>query len=448
MRVIVHTDGGAIGNPGPAAIGVVLQFLNTKKQYSKFIGNTTNNQAEYQALIFALKKIKSLFGKKKCKELEVECYLDSELLVKQLQGKYKILEKNLYGLFIEVWNLKQEFKNVIFNLIPREENKQADRLVKKELSLRKKSSFTLIEILVVIAIMAVLAGTIIASVGSSRTSARDARRIQDIDQIKTALEFYFDDYKVYPNDGTGKCGCVEELEFLTDALIPNYIHSPIRDPSFPRYCYYYQTDSQGQIFKLFAKMEAKKKVAENDGGTDNNYYEVWSINPGPIDTLTCSDWYEYAQSSEAFNGTESQGTFTNEIQESDDIYASVYDDVNYPNRLEVEFPSFNIPSNAIIESVIVEVEYKTTSWTSEASSGWRDDFEVWNADASEWSYVTDWGSNTGGVDTWWTSPDISNIIDTPEKANNIKIKLECDPSGSGTTAYFDTVRVNIDWSLP
>jgi len=135
MKVILHTDGGARGNPGPAAIGVVITIPpNDQKQYSQYIGKTTNNQAEYSALIFAFKKLKQIFGKNKIKDLEVECYLDSELVVNQLNGKYKILEKGLQPLFLEVWNLKIDFKNVNFNYIPREENKEADKLVNQALN--------------------------------------------------------------------------------------------------------------------------------------------------------------------------------------------------------------------------------------------------------------------------------------------------------------------------
>jgi ribonuclease HI len=64
----------------------------------------------------------------------VECYSDSELLVNQLQGKYKILEKGLQPLFLKIWNLKIDFKNVNFNYIPREENREADKLVKEILN--------------------------------------------------------------------------------------------------------------------------------------------------------------------------------------------------------------------------------------------------------------------------------------------------------------------------
>ncbi|GAI92066.1 unnamed protein product, partial [marine sediment metagenome] len=86
-KVIIYTDGGSRGNPGKAAIGVV--FTNEKKQvfkkYSEYLGdNLTNNEAEYQAVIFALKKFKALFGKKLALSSEIEIKSDSELLVKQL----------------------------------------------------------------------------------------------------------------------------------------------------------------------------------------------------------------------------------------------------------------------------------------------------------------------------------------------------------------------------
>ncbi|MDD5552016.1 MAG: ribonuclease HI family protein [Candidatus Pacebacteria bacterium] len=129
QKIIINTDGGAIGNPGPAGIGVIIKDEGKEKKYSEKIGNATNNEAEYKALIFSLKKTKLLFGKKNVKNIELDCYLDSELLVKQLNGEYKIKEKDLQQLFIEVWNLKIDFKNVKFIHVPREQNKEADALV-------------------------------------------------------------------------------------------------------------------------------------------------------------------------------------------------------------------------------------------------------------------------------------------------------------------------------
>lgn len=134
-RIIAYTDGGSRGNPGPAAIGVVLGG----REYGEYIGHATNNQAEYQAVIFALKKLKQTLGKKKTKETEVEVRIDSELIVKQLNGKYKILEKELQPLFLEVWNLRLDFKDVSFKHIQREENKIADGLVNKILDREAKA---------------------------------------------------------------------------------------------------------------------------------------------------------------------------------------------------------------------------------------------------------------------------------------------------------------------
>lgn len=127
--IVIHTDGGARGNPGPAAIGVVIG----NKKYGEKIGETTNNVAEYKALIFALKKTKQLIGKKQAKETTLEVKTDSELMYKQIRGEYKILEPELQHLFIEVWNLKQDFKDAAFKKIPREENREADKLMNQAL---------------------------------------------------------------------------------------------------------------------------------------------------------------------------------------------------------------------------------------------------------------------------------------------------------------------------
>jgi len=128
-KLIIYTDGGARGNPGPAAIG----FIVGNKKYGEVIGNTTNNVAEYKAAIAALKKAKQLLGKTESKKTEVEVKMDSELVYKQMSGKYKILEPDLQTLFIELWNLKQDFQLVEFKHIPREENKEADKMVNQAL---------------------------------------------------------------------------------------------------------------------------------------------------------------------------------------------------------------------------------------------------------------------------------------------------------------------------
>jgi len=130
-KIIINIDGGSRGNPGPSALGVVIkdEDKNFLKSYSKFLGTLTNNQAEYQALIFALKKAKALFGKEKIKNLPIEIRTDSELLYYQVTGKYKIKEKEIQNLFVEFWNEKIDFGNLTFKLIKREENAEADKLV-------------------------------------------------------------------------------------------------------------------------------------------------------------------------------------------------------------------------------------------------------------------------------------------------------------------------------
>lgn len=135
-KITIYIDGGSRGNPGKAAIGVV--FCNEKgqsfKEYAEYLGDgLTNNEAEYKAAIFALQKFKALFGKKIALSSEVEIKSDSELLVQQLNGKYKILDEKIQLLFLALWNLKIDFKRIKFTLVSREKNKEADKLVNEAL---------------------------------------------------------------------------------------------------------------------------------------------------------------------------------------------------------------------------------------------------------------------------------------------------------------------------
>ncbi len=126
QKIIIYTDGGARGNPGPAGIGAVIFDEKEKKilgQYKKYIGKTTNNQAEYQAVVLGLQESKKLKAK------EVEVRMDSELVCNQINGKYKIKNSDFQNSFIKIWNLKQSFKKIIFKHILREKNKLADKLV-------------------------------------------------------------------------------------------------------------------------------------------------------------------------------------------------------------------------------------------------------------------------------------------------------------------------------
>ena len=143
-KFIIFADGGARGNPGPAAIGFVIQDASgrTLKEQGEAIGETTNNVAEYKAVIAALKKLKALVGGKQAAKAAVEVFMDSELLAEQLNARYKIKDEKLALLFVEVWNLKQDFGEVSFRHIPRENNKAADRMVNAALNRRDSTLFT------------------------------------------------------------------------------------------------------------------------------------------------------------------------------------------------------------------------------------------------------------------------------------------------------------------
>jgi ribonuclease HI len=128
-KLIIHSDGGARGNPGPAAIGVVITDATGQvvATISKTIGETTNNQAEYQAIVAGLEAAKKL------KADEVACFLDSELVVKQLKHEYKVKNKELAPVFLKAHNLSVQFKKISFTHVRREQNKAADKLVNEAL---------------------------------------------------------------------------------------------------------------------------------------------------------------------------------------------------------------------------------------------------------------------------------------------------------------------------
>ncbi len=131
MKLIVHTDGGARGNPGPAAIGVLVEGNGkTLASFGKRIGETTNNVAEYTAVVEALKHIK----KESDKVFQINFFLDSRLVVEQLNGRFKVKEPKLRELLAQVRILEQEVGSVIhYQLVPREQNTRADFLVNQAL---------------------------------------------------------------------------------------------------------------------------------------------------------------------------------------------------------------------------------------------------------------------------------------------------------------------------
>lgn len=125
-RFVIYTDGGARGNPGPAGAGAVIYDGDLIfAQLKKYLGEATNNVAEYEALILALEEAK----KRKLSDNAVEVRMDSELIVKQMKGEYKVKDKNLKVLHAKVRDALRDFSSVSFVHVPREENKEADALV-------------------------------------------------------------------------------------------------------------------------------------------------------------------------------------------------------------------------------------------------------------------------------------------------------------------------------
>jgi len=123
MKLTIFTDGAARGNPGPAGIGIHIKQENKViAEIADYIGETTNNIAEYSAFIRGLEEAVKL----KAKEIAVFC--DSELLVKQIKGEYRVKNQGLIPLFIRARALLDNFKKIDLKHIPREQNKEADRL--------------------------------------------------------------------------------------------------------------------------------------------------------------------------------------------------------------------------------------------------------------------------------------------------------------------------------
>ncbi len=130
MQLHCATDGGSRGNPGPAAIGAVLLSIDGEvlAEISETIGVATNNQAEYKALLACLKKAKKLGG------TDVHVRLDSQLVVRQLQGQYKVKDEKMKPLFQEAKLLEEGFEVVEYEHVKREMNRRADALVNKALN--------------------------------------------------------------------------------------------------------------------------------------------------------------------------------------------------------------------------------------------------------------------------------------------------------------------------
>jgi len=127
MEAVMYSDGGSRGNPGAAGIGVLIEDLdgNIIKEVSQFIGEQTNNVAEYKALCRGLEVAFDLGIK------NIVCYLDSELVVKQIKGEYKVKNEGMISMYNMVKPLIKQFDKFEIKHIKRELNKKADALANR-----------------------------------------------------------------------------------------------------------------------------------------------------------------------------------------------------------------------------------------------------------------------------------------------------------------------------
>ena len=130
-KITLYTDGGSRGNPGPSGIGVIMLDSNKKKikEISRYIGLTTNNIAEYSALVCGLEEASALGAS------DVVVFMDSELLAKQLSGEYRVKDGNIRPLFEKALGVLKNFNSFEIKHIDREKNKEADKLVNKAINL-------------------------------------------------------------------------------------------------------------------------------------------------------------------------------------------------------------------------------------------------------------------------------------------------------------------------
>jgi ribonuclease HI len=139
-HLVLHTDGGARGNPGPAAIGVVIEVEAAGQaellgEIGETIGVASNNVAEYRAIIRGLEEAQRLEAS------SVSCLLDSQLVVEQLNGNYKVKSEDMKPLHARVQELRSRFALVTFQHVRREQNKEADRLVNEALDGKRQPGF-------------------------------------------------------------------------------------------------------------------------------------------------------------------------------------------------------------------------------------------------------------------------------------------------------------------
>jgi ribonuclease HI len=130
VRLILHTDGAARGNPGPAAAGIVVEREGGEMlvQVGKYLGEMPNNQAEYRALILGLRATSEF------KPDAVDVFMDSELVVRQMTGVYQVRDATLRQLYQEAMALVRAIPNVSFTHVRRAQNALADRLANQALN--------------------------------------------------------------------------------------------------------------------------------------------------------------------------------------------------------------------------------------------------------------------------------------------------------------------------
>ncbi len=129
----IHADGGSRGNPGPAGAGAMIRdhMGNSVASVSEFLGTRTNNYAEYEAVILAFEALEKLIGTKQARATVVEVKMDSELVVKQMKGVYKVKHPTMRAQFARLLKTATIFKGVSFTHVFREENSDADALANK-----------------------------------------------------------------------------------------------------------------------------------------------------------------------------------------------------------------------------------------------------------------------------------------------------------------------------
>lgn len=123
-RVIIYSDGAARGNPGPAGAGAVLQGEDGHVivEVCRYLGEMTNNQAEYRALLLALEEAQTIGAER------LTIFADSELMVKQIMGEYRVKNEGIKPLFAKAQKLLRAFSDYTIEHVPRDENRHADRL--------------------------------------------------------------------------------------------------------------------------------------------------------------------------------------------------------------------------------------------------------------------------------------------------------------------------------